>query len=53
MELHFHTRGDLKPDPEIDPIRAIFYVVVNDVPEDSKIPALEKGKLFLSQNNSI
>ena len=46
MELHFHTRGDLKPDPEYDPIRAIFYVVVNDVPEDFASASLEKGKLL-------
>ncbi|XP_033611757.1 DNA polymerase zeta catalytic subunit isoform X3 [Cryptotermes secundus] len=35
MELHIHTRGDLKPDPSYDPIRALFYMVVNDIPEDA------------------
>lgn len=35
MELHIGTRADLKPDPQLDPIRAIFYSIQNDVPESS------------------
>lgn len=32
MELHVETRGDFKPDPQHDPIKAIFYSIVNDSP---------------------
>ena len=32
MELHIRTRGDNKPDPEHDPIRALFYTIHNDIP---------------------
>ncbi|KAK5650145.1 hypothetical protein RI129_001174 [Pyrocoelia pectoralis] len=34
MELHIKTRTNLKPDPEFDSIRAIFYAVCDDVPID-------------------
>jgi hypothetical protein len=43
MELHIHTRGDFKPDPSYDPIRALFYMVVNDVPEDVEPLKCELG----------
>lgn len=43
MELHICTRGDLKPDPSYDPIRALFYMVVNDVPEDAGLSKHELG----------
>ncbi|CAG9858268.1 unnamed protein product [Phyllotreta striolata] len=33
MELHVRARADLKPDPDYDSIRAIFYSVLHDVPE--------------------
>ena len=29
------TRGDLRPDPEFDSIRGIFYSIFNDVPPES------------------
>lgn len=32
MELHVQTRGDFKPDPQHDTIKAIFYYIVNDSP---------------------
>ena len=34
LELHVTTRGDLRPDPELDPIQAVFYSVLDDVPAD-------------------
>ncbi|GFO03605.1 DNA polymerase zeta catalytic subunit-like [Plakobranchus ocellatus] len=34
LELHIETRGDLRPDPELDPIQAVFYSVLDDVPVD-------------------
>ncbi|XP_053670865.1 DNA polymerase zeta catalytic subunit [Anopheles nili] len=32
LELHVKTRGDLLPNPSIDPITTIFYRIHNDVP---------------------
>ena len=32
VELHIRTRGSLRPDPECDPILAIFYYIHNDWP---------------------
>uniref|UniRef100_A0A4Y0BKG0 DNA polymerase zeta catalytic subunit n=1 Tax=Anopheles funestus TaxID=62324 RepID=A0A4Y0BKG0_ANOFN len=34
LEVHVNTRGDLRPNPSIDPIAAIFYRIHNDVPSD-------------------
>ncbi|XP_060083937.1 uncharacterized protein LOC132563202 [Ylistrum balloti] len=31
LELHAETRGDLRPDPEVDAIKAVFYSISNDV----------------------
>lgn len=36
MELHLETRADFKPDPNLDPIRAVFYNLVNDTPGSYK-----------------
>uniref|UniRef100_A0A1Q3FV46 DNA polymerase zeta catalytic subunit n=3 Tax=Culex TaxID=53527 RepID=A0A1Q3FV46_CULTA len=36
VEIHVQTRGDLCPNPEIDPISAVFYRIHNDVPEDHR-----------------
>lgn len=32
MELHARTRRDLEPDPEFDPICALFYTISSDAP---------------------
>lgn len=32
LELHIETRGDKRPDPEVDPIRAVVFTVFDDVP---------------------
>ncbi|RZF41267.1 hypothetical protein LSTR_LSTR010495 [Laodelphax striatellus] len=45
LELHVQTRGDLLPDPENDPIRAVFYHIVNDVPEQSDMPTTLTGMI--------
>lgn len=36
LELHAETRRDLMPDPEVDPILAVFYNIVNDVTTDAQ-----------------
>ena len=33
MELHIETRGDLRPDPEYDTIKIIFFSIFDDIPE--------------------
>ncbi|KAG8223007.1 hypothetical protein J437_LFUL000715, partial [Ladona fulva] len=35
MEVHVRTRGDFRPDPEYDPIQAIFYCVMEDYHSES------------------
>ncbi|XP_052808091.1 uncharacterized protein LOC128236972 isoform X1 [Mya arenaria] len=34
VEVHAESRGDLMPDPEHDPLIAIFYSIFNDVPAE-------------------
>lgn len=48
MELHLQTRGAFKPDPNLDPIRAIFYNLVSDVPGKNKIQGVT-GVLVVNQ----
>ncbi|XP_033741299.1 uncharacterized protein LOC117328070 [Pecten maximus] len=31
LELHAETRSDLRPDPEVDAVKAVFYSISNDV----------------------
>ncbi|KAL6043773.1 hypothetical protein STEG23_018540, partial [Scotinomys teguina] len=41
VELHARTRRDLQPDPEFDPICALFYCISSDTP----LPDTEKREL--------
>lgn len=41
------TCGTLKPDPERDPIRGVFFSIMNDVPKDHKLPCEVTGKILL------
>ncbi|XP_044756178.1 DNA polymerase zeta catalytic subunit isoform X2 [Coccinella septempunctata] len=43
MELHVNTREDLKPNPQYDPIQAIFYCISNDVEENTVKPRKCEG----------
>lgn len=45
MELHVQTRGDLKPNPELDAVCAIFFAIFNDVADDNTTPR-ERNGLF-------
>lgn len=47
LELHIQTRQDLKPDPDVDPIRAVFYAITNDVPEDFQLGTAEHGVIVV------
>nr|CAI5846392.1 unnamed protein product [Callosobruchus analis] len=48
MELHVKTRGELRPDPAFDPIDAIFYSILNDVPENSGKVAKCRGAIVVN-----
>ncbi|XP_074033298.1 DNA polymerase zeta catalytic subunit isoform X2 [Leptinotarsa decemlineata] len=48
MELHIRTRGDFKPDPNHDSIRAIFYTIHHDVPEPSNKAKTCKGVIAIN-----
>lgn len=48
MELHVTTRRGLKPDPSIDPIAAIFYLIHDDSASSEK----DKLGVFLVDDNS-
>lgn len=34
LQVHALTRADLRPDPELDPVAAIFYHITDDVPDN-------------------
>ncbi len=53
VEVHAHTRGCLKPDPEFDPILAVFYYVHNDWPsEDGSDRNTRLGLIAIDIHNS-
>jgi DNA polymerase zeta len=45
VEVHVITRGQLRPDPAVDPIASIFYSIFNDVPITSNEPTSENGMI--------
>ncbi|XP_046836193.1 DNA polymerase zeta catalytic subunit isoform X1 [Vespa crabro] len=45
LEVHILTREDFIPDPQHDPIEAIFYAIQNDVPISSDIKQMEYGAI--------
>lgn len=56
MELHARTRRDLEPDPEFDPICALFYCISSDTPlldtdktELTGVIVIDKDKTVSSQ----
>ncbi|KAF7281979.1 hypothetical protein GWI33_003771 [Rhynchophorus ferrugineus] len=49
MELHVRTRGNFKPDPEYDAICAIFYSILNDVPDTQEKQPSAKGIIALNR----
>ncbi|CAH2007335.1 unnamed protein product [Acanthoscelides obtectus] len=48
MEVHVESRGDLRPDPAYDPIKAIFYSISNDVPENSSKVTKCRGAMVVN-----
>lgn len=58
VELHARTRRDLEPDPEFDPICALFYCISSDTPlpdtdktELTGVIVIDKDKTVSSQDN--
>lgn len=53
MELHARNRRDLEPDPEFDPICALFYCITSDTP----LPDMKKldvsGALIVDKDHAI
>ncbi|XP_048270033.1 DNA polymerase zeta catalytic subunit isoform X6 [Bombus terrestris] len=50
VEIHVITRDKFLPDPNHDPIGAIFYAIHNDVPLSSKIEQIEHGAILVLTN---
>ncbi|XP_007938984.1 DNA polymerase zeta catalytic subunit [Orycteropus afer afer] len=57
VELHARTRRDLEPDPEFDPICALFYCISSDTPlpdtdktELTGVIVIDKDKIVSSQD---
>ncbi|KAK2584377.1 hypothetical protein KPH14_006763 [Odynerus spinipes] len=48
LEVHVVTREDLMPDPQHDPIEAIFYAIQNDVPISSDTKQMEYGVIVIN-----
>ncbi|PIO32996.1 hypothetical protein AB205_0180100 [Aquarana catesbeiana] len=52
MELHARTRRDLEPDPEFDPICAVFYCLSSDSPLPQSDKTRITGAIVISQDST-
>nr|DBA26585.1 TPA: hypothetical protein GDO54_010826 [Pyxicephalus adspersus] len=52
MELHARTRRDLEPDPEFDPICAVFYCLSSDTPLPQSDKTRITGAIVISQDSN-
>ncbi|CAI9566961.1 unnamed protein product [Staurois parvus] len=52
MELHARTRRDLEPDPEFDPICALFYCLSSDSPLPQSDKTRTTGAIVISQDST-
>lgn len=50
MELHARTRRDLEPDPEFDPICAVFYCLSSDSPLPQSDKTRTTGAIVITQD---
>lgn len=50
LELHARTRRDLEPDPEFDPICALFYCLTSDSPLPGSDKKHETGAVVLDKD---
>lgn len=48
LECHVTTRPGLLPDPQLDPISAVLFTIIQDVPDDHPTPQKLKGALVVS-----
>lgn len=51
MELHARTRRDLEPDPEFDPICALFYCLSSDAPLPDVDSTQMTGAIVVDKNH--
>ncbi|XP_043488413.1 DNA polymerase zeta catalytic subunit isoform X1 [Polistes fuscatus] len=47
VEVHIPTREDFLPNPQHDPIEAIFYAIHNDIPISSDVKQMEYGTIII------
>ncbi|XP_044147686.1 DNA polymerase zeta catalytic subunit [Bufo gargarizans] len=52
MELHARTRRDLEPDPEFDPVCAVFYCLSSDYPLAGSDQKEMTGAIVIAQETS-
>lgn len=50
IELHIETRANLKPDPELDKIRVLFYHLYRDIPRNSNLNNSISGMIIVDPN---
>lgn len=53
MEIFVKTRQNLRPDPEIDPVHAIFYSIQNNVPTNHTLPTHQTGMIVLDDPSDL
>lgn len=51
IEVLTSTRGDLNPDPLFDSIYALFYSILNNCPENHKLPTKETGFIIVDNTD--
>ncbi|XP_055374297.1 DNA polymerase zeta catalytic subunit [Condylostylus longicornis] len=49
LEIFVKARGNLLPNPAFDEICGVFYAILNDVPENHKIPTKLSGYILVAQ----
>ncbi|XP_015179336.1 PREDICTED: DNA polymerase zeta catalytic subunit isoform X3 [Polistes dominula] len=51
VEVHIPTREDFLPNPQYDPIEAIFYAIHNDIPISSDVKQMEYGTIIIRSSD--
>lgn len=53
LELHVETRGSLRPDPDHDSIKAVFYSYMVDEPSNDDEPRVKTGIIIVDFNDEF
>ena len=51
IELHIESRASLKPDPELDEIRVLFYHLYRDIPRNSNLNNSISGMIIVDPSS--